>query len=87
MQRSGKRRRRRPGRDVVNIGYSGPLSGGAANYGRNVQSGLQLAVAELNEAGGLEIRGCMVRTTKTASLRPYIVGPQVVAHGRYSAVQ
>ena len=46
-----------PGTDVVNIGYSGPLSGGAAYYGRNVQSGLQLAVDELNEAGGLELDG------------------------------
>jgi branched-chain amino acid transport system substrate-binding protein len=50
-----------PGSDVVNIGYSGPLSGGAAYYGRNVQSGLQLAVDELNEAGGLEIAGRQVR--------------------------
>jgi branched-chain amino acid transport system substrate-binding protein len=47
--------------DVVNIGYSGPLSGGAAYYGRNVQTGLQLAVDELNEAGGIEVAGRKVR--------------------------
>jgi branched-chain amino acid transport system substrate-binding protein len=46
---------------VVNIGYSGPLSGGAAYYGRNVQTGLQLAVDELNEAGGIDVAGRRVR--------------------------
>jgi branched-chain amino acid transport system substrate-binding protein len=47
--------------EVVNIGYAGPLSGGAAYYGRNVQTGLQLAVDELNEAGGLAVAGRTVR--------------------------
>jgi branched-chain amino acid transport system substrate-binding protein len=42
---------------VVNIGYSGPLSGGAAFYGRNVQNGLAMAIAELNEAGGIQVGG------------------------------
>ena len=50
-----------PGAAVVNIGYSGPLSGGAAYYGRNVQTGLQMAVDELNEAGGIEVAGHTVR--------------------------
>ena len=47
--------------EVVNIGYSGPLSGGAAYYGRNVQTGLQLAVDEINEAGGISVAGRPVR--------------------------
>ena len=34
--------------EVVKIGYSGPLSGGAAQYGKNVLDGMQLAVDELN---------------------------------------
>ncbi|MBB3051637.1 branched-chain amino acid transport system substrate-binding protein [Prauserella isguenensis] len=37
--------------DTIVIGYSGPLSGGAAAYGKNIQSGLQLAIGDLNEAG------------------------------------
>ncbi|MEQ6434847.1 ABC transporter substrate-binding protein [Comamonas sp. w2-DMI] len=37
--------------EVVKIGYSGPLSGGAAQYGKNVLDGMQMAVAELNAAG------------------------------------
>ncbi len=45
---------------VVNIGYSGPLSGGAAFYGRNVQTGLSMAIAELNEAGGINVGGRQV---------------------------
>lgn len=47
--------------DVVSIGYVGPLSGGAAFYGRNAQSGLQMAIDEINEAGGVEIDGQTVQ--------------------------
>ena len=42
--------------DVVKIGYSGPLSGGAALYGKNVLDGMQMAVSEIN-AAGLEVGG------------------------------
>ncbi len=42
--------------DVVKIGYSGPLSGGAALYGKNVLDGMTLAVNEIN-AEGLTIGG------------------------------
>ncbi|PNY80815.1 ABC transporter substrate-binding protein [Deinococcus koreensis] len=41
---------------VVNIGYSGPLSGGAAFYGKDVQSGLDMAIAELNKTG-IQVKG------------------------------
>lgn len=37
---------------VVSIGYSGPLSGGAAFYGKDVQTGLDMAIDEINKAGG-----------------------------------
>lgn len=46
--------------DVVKIGYSGPLSGGAALYGKNVLDGMQMAAAEVN-AAGLEIGGKKVK--------------------------
>lgn len=42
--------------DVVKIGFTGPLSGGAALYGKNVMSGLELAAKEIN-AAGLEVGG------------------------------
>lgn len=45
------------GDNVVNIGYSGPLSGPAAYYGENTISGLELAVEEINDAGGFEVDG------------------------------
>lgn len=44
------------GSETIVIGYSGPLSGGAALYGENVQAGLEMAVEELNEQG-VEIDG------------------------------
>ncbi|WP_028227963.1 ABC transporter substrate-binding protein [Paraburkholderia ferrariae] len=37
--------------DTVHIGYSGPLSGGAAKYGKEVLEGMQMAVNEINQAG------------------------------------
>jgi branched-chain amino acid transport system substrate-binding protein len=42
--------------EVVKIGYSGPLSGGAALYGKNVLDGMQMAVNEIN-AAGFEVAG------------------------------
>ena len=42
--------------DVVKIGYSGPLSGGAALYGKNVLDGMKMAADEIN-AQGLDIGG------------------------------
>lgn len=41
---------------VVKIGFSGPLSGGAAQYGKNTLDGLKFAVDELN-AEGFEVAG------------------------------
>ena len=49
------------GVEVVPFGYIGPLSGGAAYYGRNVERGIQMAVDELAEAGGFEVDGRRVR--------------------------
>ncbi len=46
--------------EVVKIGYSGPLSGGAAQYGKNVLDGAQMAVNEIN-ATNLEIGGKKVK--------------------------
>jgi branched-chain amino acid transport system substrate-binding protein len=43
--------------EVVNIGWTGPLSGGAALYGKNTLSGLELAAKEINEGGGFEVGG------------------------------
>lgn len=45
---------------VVKLGYSGPLSGGAAFYGKNVLDGMKLAIDEIN-AKGLEVDGTKVK--------------------------
>jgi len=42
---------------TVTIGFTGPLSGGAALYGRNVLDGLEMAVADINEGGGITVNG------------------------------
>jgi branched-chain amino acid transport system substrate-binding protein len=42
--------------EVVKIGYSGPLSGGAALYGKNVLDGMKMAADEVN-AAGFEVGG------------------------------
>ncbi|MEC2070462.1 ABC transporter substrate-binding protein [Alkalihalophilus marmarensis] len=45
------------GEEIINIGYTGPLSGPAAFYGENTVSGVRMAADEINEAGGFEIGG------------------------------
>lgn len=52
---------------VVNIGYSGPLSGGAAFYGKDVQSGIEMGINDINKAGGVTVGGEKV-TFKLVSL-------------------
>ena len=42
------------GGDTIVIGLSGPLTGGAAVYGLAVKNSAQMAVDEINEAGGLK---------------------------------
>jgi branched-chain amino acid transport system substrate-binding protein len=39
------------------IGFSGPLSGVAAEYGQDVANGIELAVNEINAAGGITVAG------------------------------
>ncbi len=39
------------------IGYSGPLSGVAAEYGQDVFNGIDMAVKEINESGGIQVSG------------------------------
>ena len=51
---------------VVSIGFSGPLSGGAAFYGKDTQSGVEMAIAELNRKG-IRVKGEKV-TFKLVSL-------------------
>ncbi len=41
---------------TITIGYSAGISGGAAEYGKNVQNGLQMAIDEVN-AEGVEVDG------------------------------
>ncbi len=45
------------GADVVKIGYSGPLSGGAAKYGKNCEAGMIMATEEINAKGGISVAG------------------------------
>ena len=47
--------------DTVTVGYTGPLSGGAALYGRNCLVGLEMAIKEINDAGGASVGGKTVK--------------------------
>ena len=51
--------------EVVKIGYSGPLSGGAALFGKNVLNGMEMAAAEIN-AAGFEVAGKKYKLTIVA---------------------
>src|SRR5208337_1385839 len=39
------------------IGYTGPLSGPAAEYGQENYNGVEMAVNEMNQAGGIKVKG------------------------------
>jgi len=41
--------------ETINIGFTGPLSGGAAKFGNNMLKGAELAIAEINAAGGITV--------------------------------
>lgn len=43
--------------EEVVIGYSGPLSGPAAEYGQDCVNGVDMAVKEINAAGGITVKG------------------------------
>ena len=45
------------GADAVKIGYAGPLSGGAAKYGKNCLDGMTMAAEEINARGGITVAG------------------------------
>lgn len=42
---------------TINIGWSGPLSGGAALYGQDCLLGTKMAVDEINAGGGITVKG------------------------------
>ena len=39
------------------VGYTGPLSGPAAEYGQDILNGIDMAVKEINSAGGITVKG------------------------------
>jgi len=43
--------------NVITIGYTGPLSGGGAVFGKNLQMGLDLAAEQINASGGVTVAG------------------------------
>jgi branched-chain amino acid transport system substrate-binding protein len=43
-------------KDIV-VGFTGPLSGPAAEYGQDCLDGIDMAVKELNAAGGVRVNG------------------------------
>jgi len=43
--------------DEIVLGYTGPLSGPAAEYGQDIFFGIEMAVKELNTGGGITVQG------------------------------
>ena len=39
------------------IGYTGPISGVAAEYGQDCVNGIEMAINEINPAGGITVKG------------------------------
>ena len=47
--------------DTIKIGSSGPLSGSVSIYGLAVKEGVELAIEEINAAGGVNVDGKMMK--------------------------
>ena len=45
------------GAKEVVIGYTGPLSGVAAEYGQDCSHGIEMAISDVNSAGGITVKG------------------------------
>jgi branched-chain amino acid transport system substrate-binding protein len=45
------------GAEVIKIGFTGPLSGGSAKYGKNCEAGIVMAMEEINAKGGITVAG------------------------------
>jgi branched-chain amino acid transport system substrate-binding protein len=43
--------------EVLKVGFTGPLSGGTAKYGKNCEAGMIMAMEEINAKGGVSIAG------------------------------
>jgi len=41
--------------EEIVLGYTGPLSGPAAEYGQDIFNGIEMAVKEINDAGGIKV--------------------------------
>ena len=46
---------------TIKLGSSGPLSGSVSIYGQAVKEGVELAVEEINAAGGVNVDGTMMK--------------------------
>ena len=44
-----------PDLETITIGSTGPLTGGAASYGISVKQGAEIAIEEINNAGGVKV--------------------------------
>ncbi|MFN2460906.1 MAG: ABC transporter substrate-binding protein [Candidatus Velthaea sp.] len=72
--------------NVITIGYTGPLSGGAAQYGADVQRGIQMAIDEINGSGGVTVGG-QKRTFRLASLDDQYRPNEAATNGKRLAQQ
>jgi branched-chain amino acid transport system substrate-binding protein len=45
------------GAEVIKVGFTGPLSGGAAKYGKNCEAGMVMAMEEINAKDGITVAG------------------------------
>ncbi|MBX6352506.1 MAG: ABC transporter substrate-binding protein [Thermoflavifilum sp.] len=70
----------------VDIGYTGPLSGGAAFYGEDVLNGIKLAVDQINKSGDITVDGKQV-TFKVVSLDDQYLPPNAATNAKRLAQQ
>lgn len=77
---------------TIKIGVNMELSGAAAGYGESEKQGIQLAVHEINEGGGIKVNGhkkkitLIIRDNKTAIATSASVASQLTTKDKVAAI-
>lgn len=78
--------------NVIKIGENMELSGAAGGYGQQQKQGIQIAVSEINKAGGIKVDGkkkkikLIVKDNKTSTSTSASVAAQLVNNDKVAAI-
>ena len=67
-------------KDTIRIASVGPISGDVAIYGNSTKKGIELAIEEINNNGGILVVPEEIRTPDTRLRRPLLYPTELLGH-------